>query len=126
MTDDGYTNVAIVTCDTVSEVCPGVGCLSALDKRREKFSSLGPKARLVGYFTCGGCPGRRVFRITNTLKKYGVDVVHLSSCMIMEKPFSRCPHKKDIKESIERLGIKVVEGTHHEVGQHASGKRFHD
>lgn len=126
MKADGNTNVAIVRCDIVSEVCTGVGCLNALDNRKEKFEPYGPKTRLVGFFTCGGCPGRRVFRLSATLKKYGVDVVHMSSCMLMEKPFAKCPHKADIKKSIEGLGIKVVDGTHHEVGQYASDKRHHD
>jgi predicted metal-binding protein len=126
MEEDDITNVAIVTCDIISEVCPGVGCFKAFDKRSEKFDSHGDKTRLIGFFTCGGCPGRRVFRLASTLKKYKVDTVHLSSCMLMEKPFTKCPHKTDIKESIEDLGIKVVEGTHHEVGQYASGKRHHD
>lgn len=126
MEEDDITNVAIVTCDIISEVCPGVGCFKAFDKRKEKFDSYGDKTHLIGFFTCGGCPGRRVFRLASTLKKYGVDAVHLSSCMLMEKPFVKCPHKADIKKSIEDLGIKVVEGTHHEVGQYTSGKRHHD
>ncbi len=123
--DPGTTGVAVVRCDIVSEVCPGVGCLKAFDKRIELFKEYGDKVRLVGFFTCGGCPGRRVFRLVNNLKKYGVDVVHLSSCMLMEEPFTRCPHKDDIRKSIEGLGVKVVDGTHHEVGQYAHGSSFH-
>lgn len=126
MTADEYTNIAIVRCDIVSEVCPGVGCLRSFDDRKEKFEQYGPNTRLIGVFTCGGCSGRRVFRLASTLKKYGVNAIHLSSCMMMEKPFSKCPHKADIRKSIEGLGIEVVGGTHHEVGQYASGKRHHD
>ncbi len=123
--DPGATNVAVVRCEIVSEVCPGVGCLKAFNKHIELFKEYDKNARLVGFFTCGGCPGRRVFRLANNLKKYGVDVIHLSSCMLMEEPFTRCPHKEEIKKSIEGLGIKVVDGTHHEVGQYAHGTSFH-
>ena len=126
MKDDETTNVAVVTCDIVSEVCPAVGCFKAFNKREEKFGCYGDNTRLIGFFTCGGCPGRRVFRLASTLKKYNVDAVHLSSCMMMEKPFTKCPHKEEIRKSIENLGIKVIEGTHREVGQYASGKRHHD
>ncbi|MDP3105546.1 MAG: hypothetical protein Q8M95_13180 [Candidatus Methanoperedens sp.] len=31
----------------------------------------------------------------------------------MEKSYSKCPHLEDIKEMINRKGVKVVEGTHH-------------
>ncbi|MFQ5975688.1 MAG: CGGC domain-containing protein [Candidatus Hydrothermarchaeales archaeon] len=123
--EPGTTNVAVVRCEIVSEVCPGVGCLKVFEKRIELFKEYGDDARLVGFFTCGGCPGRRVFRLANTLKRYGIDVVHLSSCILMEEPFTRCPHKEEIKKSLEGLDIKVVEGTHHEVGQYATGTRYH-
>ncbi|MEK6977977.1 MAG: CGGC domain-containing protein [Candidatus Hydrothermarchaeota archaeon] len=116
--------IAIVRCDIVSEVCPGMGCLKAFQDRKEAFEGY-KDARLVGFFTCGGCSGRRVYRLVNTLKRYGIDAVHMSSCMLMTEPFTRCPNREEIKRSIEALGIKVVEGTHHEVGQYASGTSFH-
>ncbi|WP_456473810.1 CGGC domain-containing protein [Candidatus Pyrohabitans sp.] len=119
--------IAIVRCDIVSEVCPGIGCLLAYENRKELFKRYeGEETSLVGFFTCGGCSGRRTFRLANTLKRYGVDVIHMSSCMLMEEPFNRCIFKEDIKKSIEALGIEVVEGTHHEVGKFALGKRFHE
>ena len=126
MKDDDTTNVAVVRCDIVAEVCPGIGCFKAFDKRSNEFGEYGPKTRMIGFFTCGGCPGRRVFRLASSLKKHNIDVVHMSSCMLMEKPFTKCPHKAEIKKSITDLGIKVIEGTHSEVGQYASGKRHHD
>ena len=47
------------------------------------------------------------------LEPHGLDVVHLSSCMMLEGDYPRCPHRKQIKKSIEAKGIRVVEGTHH-------------
>jgi len=85
--DDPVTRIAVVRCETVSEVCPGVAC--------------------------GGCPGRRVSRLVDSLKKHRVDVIHLSSCMMLEGDYPSCPHHNEIKAIIESKGIKVVEGTHH-------------
>ncbi len=119
--------IAIVRCDIVSEVCPGIGCLQAYENSKELFERYtGKDTALVGFFTCGGCSGRRTFRLANNLKRYGVDAIHMSSCMLMEEPFNRCIFKEDIKKSIEALGIEVVEGTHHEVGKFALGNRFHE
>ena len=116
--------IAVVRCDIVSEVCPGIGCLRAYMDKTESFERyVGKEIRLVGFFTCGGCSGRRVFRLVNALKRYGLDVVHMSSCMLMEAPYVRCPNKEEIKKSIQMAGVEVVGGTHHEVGQYASGRR---
>ncbi len=113
----GTTNIAVVRCEIVSEVCPGVGCLGAFFDRKESFKDYPENTRIIGFFTCGGCPGRRVFRLANSLKKYGVNVIHLSSCILMKGTFQKCPHKEEIKQTIGNLGIKVVEGTHHEVSE---------
>lgn len=113
--EDKATNIAVVRCEVVAEVCPGVGCLRAFFDRKELFEGYDENTKLLGFFTCGGCPGRRVFRLVNSLKRYGVSVVHLSSCVLMAETFPKCPHKEEMKQTIENLGVKVVEGTHHEV-----------
>ncbi len=110
--DEKTTKIAIVRCDIVSEVCPGVACFKAFNKRKVHFGEYG-EAEIIGFFTCGGCPGRRVHRLVESLLKHGVDVVHLSSCMLVEKGYPRCPHLEEIKQMILKKGVKVVEGTHH-------------
>jgi len=110
--DKKTTKIAVVRCDIVSETCPGVACFKAFNKRKVHFSGYG-EAEIIGFFTCGGCPGRRVFRLVDSLLKHGVDAVHLSSCMLMEGGYPRCPHVEEIKQMILKKGVKVVEGTHH-------------
>jgi predicted metal-binding protein len=108
------TRIAVIRCDIVSEVCPGSACLNAFFSKKVYFEKYGPDSRIVGFFTCGGCPGRRIPRLLRSLKNIGdVDYVHLSSCMMMEGNYPPCPHKTVIKEKIEKMGFKVVEGTHH-------------
>lgn len=108
------TKVAVVRCHTVAEVCPGVGCLKAFTHRKLNFKDYGPDTELIGFFTCGGCSGRRVSRLVDKLLDHGLDVVHLSSCMCMdEADYSKCPFKAQIRKSIEGKDVKVVEGTHH-------------
>jgi len=111
--DEKTTRIAVVRCDIVSETCPGVGCFKAFNKRKVHFSEYGPDAEIIGFFTCGGCPGRRVYRLVGSLQKHGVDVIHLSSCMLMDTGYPRCPHVDEIKKMILKKGVKVVEGTHH-------------
>jgi predicted metal-binding protein len=112
-TDKKTTKIAVVRCDIVSETCPGVACFKAFNKRKVHFEEYGKDAEIIGFFTCGGCPGRRVFRLVDSLIKHGVDAVHLSSCMLMEGGYPKCPHIDEIKQMIIKKGVKVVEGTHH-------------
>lgn len=107
------TKIAVVRCETVSETCPGVACFKAFNARKIHFEPYDENTEIVGFFTCGGCPGRRVSRLVDNLKKHGLDVVHLSSCMLLEGNYPPCPYHEDIKRTIESKGIKVVEGTHH-------------
>ncbi|NJD76453.1 MAG: CGGC domain-containing protein [Candidatus Methanoperedens sp.] len=111
--DNKTTRIAVVRCDIVSETCPGVACFKSFNKRKVHFSEYGPDTEIIGFFTCGGCPGRRVFRLVDSLMKHGVDVVHLSSCMLMDTGYPKCPHIDEIKKMILKKGVKVVEGTHH-------------
>lgn len=108
------TKIAVVRCHTVAEVCPGVGCLKAFTHRKLNFQEYGPDAELIGFFTCGGCSGRRTSRLVEKLLDHGLDVVHLSSCMCMDDAdYPKCPFKHQIQKGIEAKGVKVVEGTHH-------------
>jgi predicted metal-binding protein len=111
--DKKKTRIAIVRCETVSEVCPGVACFKAFNARHAHFANYGDDVEIIGFFTCGGCPGRRVSRLVEALLKYDLDIVHLSSCMLLSGSYPRCPFVKQIKRSIEEKGITVVEGTHH-------------
>jgi len=110
------TRVAVVRCERISEACPGYGCLTAFNDREVKFEGVGD-AELVGFFSCGGCPGRRTKRLVKNLvgKDREPDVIYLSSCMLYgsDMNYIRCPHVDEIEGMIEGIGIDVVRGTHH-------------
>lgn len=111
--DKNITRIAVVRCDTVSEVCPGIACFKAFNNRRQQFKDYGDNVEMIGFFTCGGCSGRRVSRLVDKLLKYDLDVVHLSSCMTLDDDYPPCPHIDEIRKTIESKGVKVVAGTHH-------------
>ena len=104
--------VAIVRCERTQESCPGTSCLTSFSDRKHTFENYDEQAKLVGFFSCGGCPGRRVFRLIRNLKEeIGVDVIHIASCILKETPFPKCLHKKDIISSIKNMGVEVVLGS---------------
>jgi predicted metal-binding protein len=105
--------IAVIRCETVSEVCPGVGCLKAFHERRVYFKDYKEEDMLIGFFTCGGCSGRRISRLLKSLMKYDLDAVHLSSCMLFDGEYPRCPHLDEIKKTLTRSGVEIIDGTHH-------------
>lgn len=111
--DKEKIKIGIIRCEIVAEVCPGVACFNAYNRRSKFFAEYGENTEIIGFVTCGGCPGRRVFRLVDSMKKHGLNVVHLSSCMLMETGYPKCPHYEEIKKVIESKEIKVIEGTHH-------------
>ncbi|WGI18022.1 CGGC domain-containing protein [Methanonatronarchaeum sp. AMET-Sl] len=110
------TKVAVVRCERISEACAGYGCLTAFNDRKVKFKDM-DDAELVGFFTCGGCPGRRVKRLVKKLqsKDRAPNVIHLSSCMLYgeDMNYIECPSLDEIEDMISSMGIEVVRGTHH-------------
>jgi len=111
--EEKTTKIAVVRCDIVSETCPGTACFKAFNKRKVHFEQYGKDTEIIGFFTCGGCPGRRIFRLVDSLLKHDLNVIHLSSCMLLEKSYAKCPHIEEIKQMITGKGVKIAEGTHH-------------
>ncbi|MHA1359222.1 MAG: CGGC domain-containing protein [Candidatus Helarchaeota archaeon] len=105
-------DIAILRCERTQESCPGTSCLISFQDRKYTFKDYGPNTRLVGFFSCGGCPGRRIFRLLQTLKaETNIKKIHIASCILKEIPFPKCTHKKDIIKSIKQLGFEVVLGS---------------
>ena len=67
----------------------------------------------MGVIHCGGCPtavgSDRIWQKVRALVDYGIDALHLTSCLVQI-----CPFKDAFLETIHREypDLKVVEGTH--------------
>lgn len=106
--------IAIVRCHIVSETCSGASCVKSFNDKTAFFQEYDENDSLIAVFTCGGCSGRRVGRLCESVKKHGATTVHLSSCMCRDKDGEYlCPHIDLIKKRIEKSGLKVVERTHY-------------
>ncbi|WP_456439772.1 CGGC domain-containing protein [Caldithrix abyssi] len=103
--------IGIIICDRYRN-CAGGQCLRALKNREGAFSYYQDvNVELVGYTTCGGCPGGNIEYAPAEMKKNGVDVIHLATGLLVGYP--PCPYLKYFKEFIEmHHQIKVVYGTH--------------
>jgi predicted metal-binding protein len=103
--------VGIIICDRYRS-CAGGKCLRALREREGAFARYaGREVELVGFTSCGSCPGGNVEYAPEEMKKNGAEVVHLATGMVVGYP--PCPHLEYFTRFVpEKFGLEVVVGTH--------------
>jgi len=105
------TKIGIIICDRY-HTCAGGKCLRSLRNREGAFARYkDQEVELVGYTTCGGCPGGNVEYAPAEMKKNGVEVIHLATGLVVGYP--PCPRLEAFTEFIPaKYGLEVVIGTH--------------
>lgn len=105
------TKIGIIICDRYRS-CAGGKCFRALRNREGAFSIYKDKSvSLVGYATCGGCPGGNVEYAPEEMKKNGAQVIHFATGLIVGYP--PCPHLQYFRDFIKtKYDMEVVIGTH--------------
>ncbi|MBN2345256.1 MAG: CGGC domain-containing protein [Candidatus Aminicenantes bacterium] len=106
------TKIGIIICARYKD-CGGGKCFRALRERVGAFAAYPPgeEVEVVGYSTCGGCPGGNVEYVPAEFKKNGATVVHLATGLVVGYP--PCPNLRRFKAFIEAaFGLPVVIGTH--------------
>ena len=108
---EAKTKIGIIICDRY-RMCSGGKCLRALRNREGAFSIYqGQEMELVGYATCGGCPGGYIEYVTGEMKRNGAQVIHLATGFVVGYP--PCPYITYFSDFIrEKFGTEVVIGTH--------------
>ena len=104
--------IGIIICDRYRD-CAGGKCFRAAREREGGFSrySPGEPLEVVGYTSCGGCPGGNVEYTPEEMLKNGAEAIHLATGLVVG--FPPCPYVDYFKEYIEsRYGVPVVVGTH--------------
>ena len=104
--------IGIIICDRYRE-CAGGKCFRAAHHRAGAFSRYpaDEPLEIVGYTTCGGCPGGNVEYTPEEMLKNGAEAIHLATGFLVGYP--PCPSLGYFKEFIEtRYGVPVVIGTH--------------
>lgn len=103
--------VGIIICNRY-HTCAGGKCLRALRNREGAFARYkDEEVELVGYTTCGGCPGGNVEYAPAEMKKNGAEVIHLATGLVVGYP--PCPRLETFSGFIPaKYQVEVVIGTH--------------
>ncbi len=106
--------IGIIRCQQTEDMCPGTKDFQYAAAGRDAFGQVGA-AEIVGFVSCGGCPGKRAVMRAGMLVDRGAEAVFLTSCIRLGKPIGMpCPHYEAMKDAIARkiAPVPVIDWTH--------------
>ncbi|MBF9016569.1 MULTISPECIES: CGGC domain-containing protein [unclassified Oceanispirochaeta] len=107
--------VGIIRCQQTEDLCPGTTDFKVASEGKQAFAETGP-VELIGFVSCGGCPGKRAVERAKIMVDRGVEAIAFASCISKGNPIGfSCPHFTQMRDSIvKKIGseIKIIEYTH--------------
>ena len=106
--------IGIIRCQQTEDMCPGSTYFKAASAGKLAFEAFG-SCEVIGFVSCGGCPGKRAVSRAKMLTERGAEAIFLASCIKKGNPIAMpCPHYEAMKAAIEKQveGIPVVDWTH--------------
>ncbi len=104
--------IGIIICDRYKS-CAGGKCFRAMQNKEGAFNiySKNKPLEIVGYTSCGGCPGHNIEYAPEEILKNGAEAIHFATGFVVGYP--PCPYISHFKEFIEvKYKVPVVIGTH--------------
>lgn len=108
--------LGIIRCQATEDMCPGTTDFKVIRDKKCVFEGVEGNIDIVGFVSCGGCPGKKAITRAEEMVKRGADTIVLASCITKGNPIGfPCPHAQELIAIIKkRLGDKVniLEYTH--------------
>ena len=94
--------VGIIRCRQTEDMCPGSNCFKTAKENMGAFQEM-EGVEIIGFISCGGCPGKRAVTRAKQMVERGAEVIALASCITKGTPIGfPCPFAEEMKEAIER------------------------
>lgn len=108
--------VALIRCLQTEDMCPGTGCFASFKNQSGSLEEIDEDVELVGWNTCGGCPGKKAATRAERMVARGAEAIVLASCISKGTPIGfPCPHYESLKAGIRRVvgdEIPIIDYTH--------------
>lgn len=105
----------IIRCTMTEDLCPGTTDFKMAATGKGAFGETGP-VEIIGFVSCGGCPGKKVMSRVKILVDRGTDILFFASCMKKGTPIGfPCPHFDTITKVVNKHygdKIKIADWTH--------------
>lgn len=107
--------VGIVRCQQTEDICPGSADFAVASKGKLAFSEIGP-VEIIGFVSCGGCPGKRAVARVQMMIDRGAEVIAVASCIGRGNPIGyACPHFEIMRDALKKVtkeNVEFLEWTH--------------
>lgn len=99
------SKIGIINCYNESKECSSFGCFKAFNDRAASFKNYDESSEIISFVHCNGCSETSVNQVLDrakSMKKRGVDSIHLATCIKLNCPF----YNKFIDELSKKLDVK--------------------
>jgi len=107
--------VGIIRCQQTEDMCPGHTDFIVAKKGILAFKEIGP-SEIVGFISCGGCPGKKAATRAKMMVDKGADLIAFASCISKGNPIGfACPNAEQMKLAVAKMigeDIKILDYTH--------------
>lgn len=108
--------LGIIRCAQTEDYCPGTTDFQMIWEKKGAFQGLEEEIEMVGFTSCGGCPGKKAVLRARELVKRGADTIAFASCIGRGTPIGYpCPFAKRMKEAVARdlpETVRLLDYTH--------------
>jgi predicted metal-binding protein len=108
--------VGLIRCMQTEDMCPGSTDFKVMKEKKMAFEGVEGEIEVIGFVSCGGCPGKKAATRAAEMVKRGADTIVLASCITRGNPIGyACPHAEQMKAAIIRkVGdeITIIDYTH--------------
>lgn len=108
--------VGLIRCMQTEDMCPGTTDFKVMKEKKLAFEGVEGEIEVIGFISCGGCPGKKAATRAAEMVKRGADTIALASCITKGNPIGfACPHAEQMKAAIRgKIGeeITILDYTH--------------
>lgn len=108
--------IGLIRCMQTEDMCPGTTCFKVISEKKCAFKDITEDIEVIGFISCGGCPGKKAVTRAAEMVKRGADTIAIASCISKGTPIGfPCPHAQVMKEAIvKKVGgnIRFLDYTH--------------
>jgi predicted metal-binding protein len=108
--------VGVIRCMQTEDMCPGTTDFKVIKAKKGAFEGVEGEIEIIGFNSCGGCPGKKAVTRAAEMVSRGADTIALASCITRGNPIGfACPHAREMKAAIaKRIGedVTILDYTH--------------